>query len=116
MNDITQNDELNELNIEITRLDEHLKMLDIRYNRIEERLEQKLRECKACEYERLDKSVERLTEHHTELEVKIESLQQRTTSSENRWKLTFDFVYKAAWVIIVCYLLYKLNLNTIPLP
>lgn len=50
------------------------------------------------------------------LELRMQMVEKSAKSTESKWKTIFDFVYKTIWVIIVCWILFKLNLQTPPLP
>lgn len=51
-----------------------------------------------------------------QLETRLSNVEKSATNTEAKWKAIFDFVYKTIWVVVVCYLLYLLNLSTPPLP
>lgn len=64
------------------------------------------------EHEAIEKDIERLGM----IETKIAFLEQSTSTHENRWKVAIGYVIQTAWILVVCYLLYKLNLQTPPIP
>lgn len=51
-----------------------------------------------------------------DIEKRLGMIERSTTNSDNHKKMFLDFIYKTIWVIFVCYILYKLNLQTPPLP
>lgn len=50
------------------------------------------------------------------LETRIAIVEQVSNKSEHKWSMIFDFIYKSIWVIVVCYVLLKLNLNPPAIP
>jgi predicted nucleic acid-binding Zn-ribbon protein len=65
---------------------------------------------------RVDSSVEGARDEIKQMQMRLITVEKSATSSEHKWKSIFDFIYKAVWVILVCYLLFKLNLTPPPLP
>lgn len=51
-----------------------------------------------------------------DIEMRLMLVEKSAINSDNKWKLAFDFTYKTVWVVVVCYILLKLNLQSPPLP
>lgn len=64
----------------------------------------------------LTDEVQELYDNVKNLDTRIANMEKAKNVNDNRWSLVFDFIYKTFWVIFVCYLLYKLNLQAPPLP
>lgn len=67
----------------------------------------------------LEKSIEKLERETEDLEDDIEIIRKELgdasrwrVTSESRWKMFVEFLYKVAYAIIAAYLLYKLNFPT----
>lgn len=65
---------------------------------------------------RVDSTLGTLQNEMKQIELRLITVEKSATSSEAKWKMIFDFIYKSVWVILVCYLLYKLNLAPPALP
>ncbi len=50
------------------------------------------------------------------LETKVAKLEVHSDSWQNKMKQYGGLFVQGVWVVIICYVLYKLGLNTIPLP
>jgi len=115
------------------RVDERVKMLVDKQNNVEHRLEtictsQMELTTKVGILEtrnghevkqhvaKVDSSIDALEGELRQVELRLMAVEKTASSSEAKWKMILDFVYKAVWVILVCYLLYKLNLTPPPLP
>lgn len=117
------------------RIDERVKMLVEANANVEERLDDlretlsdfsqrvTLIEAKAGKTVSLSKQIHEIKEDNTQKERDISLILTRLTmlegsnkTNDNRWKMIFDFAMKTVWVIFVCYLLYKLNLQSPPIP
>lgn len=66
--------------------------------------------------ERFEGDVKEATEHLKEFDQRLYHVEKSSRTSENRWKNVYQFVRDTVWVLIVCYLLYKLNLQLPSLP
>ena len=64
----------------------------------------------------LDNEVKEAIKEIHAIDMRLHGVEQVATRTENKWQMVFDFVYKTVWVILVCYLLVKLNLQPPPLP
>ena len=64
----------------------------------------------------LDNEVKEAIKEMHAIDMRLHGVEQVATRTENKWQMVFDFVYKTVWVILVCYLLVKLNLQPPPLP
>lgn len=64
----------------------------------------------------LDNEVKEATKEIHAIDMRLHGVEQVATRTENKWQMVFDFVYKTVWVVLVCYLLFKLNLQPPPLP
>lgn len=64
------------------------------------------------DHEAIEKDIEKITQ----IETRIAFLEKSSNSQENRWKMVVGYVIQTAWILVVCYLLYKLNLQTPPIP
>ena len=64
----------------------------------------------------LDNEVKGVTKELHAIDMRLHGVEQVATRTENKWQMVFDFVYKTVWVVLVCYLLFKLNLQPPPLP
>jgi len=51
-----------------------------------------------------------------EIDQRLYHVEKSSHSNENRWKQIYHFVRDTVWVIIVCYLLYRLGLQPPPFP
>ena len=47
---------------------------------------------------------------------RLKNIENVNQNSQKRWKVVFDFTYKTIWTLFVCWLLYKTNLQSPPLP
>jgi hypothetical protein len=52
----------------------------------------------------------------SEIGTKLSHVERTATAVEDRWKKVFGFVFQALSTLLICYLLYKMNLSTPPLP
>ena len=66
--------------------------------------------------DRFETSVKEAEDTLKELDQRLYHVEKSSHTSENRWKNVYLFVRDTAWVLLVCYLLYKLNLNLPPIP
>lgn len=94
-----------------------LKTMDIRteMNLIRTEFREKIKE-EVVALEDEQESLETQIQKINEIETKIAMLENSSSNQENRWKVIIGYVIQTAWVIVVCYLLYKLNLQTPPIP
>lgn len=56
--------------------------------------------------------IEELKTKVHELELVISKLEMRSESMENKWSKVLDFTFKILFVIVSCYVVYKLNIPT----
>jgi chromosome segregation ATPase len=57
-----------------------------------------------------------MTDNTYDSEKRLTLLEKTDDNQENRWKVIIGYVLQTCWVLLVCYLLYKLNLQTPPIP
>ena len=50
------------------------------------------------------------------IQTRLEHIERANVAIDDRWKKVFNFVYQAVSTILICWLLYRLNLSTPPLP
>lgn len=51
-----------------------------------------------------------------ETQIKVNLLETTNTNQEHRWKAIFSFSVQLIWVIIASYILYKLGIQSPPVP
>ena len=107
------------------RLDERVKAINEQVQQLQLKIDSQATEGgtisgRVSVLENLDKKLEQQAK---EIDNKIMGIQKELsaatrwrTTSESRWKMIADFVYKAAYTILVAYLLYKLNFPSPSLP
>jgi len=65
---------------------------------------------------RFEDDIKEASDDLKEFDQRLYHVERSTSTSENRWKSVYQFIRDTIWVVIVCYLLYKLNLTPPPLP
>ena len=50
------------------------------------------------------------------IDKRLLHLEGKNLVAEDRWKKVFGFIYQSVTTLFICYLLYRLNLSTPPLP
>ena len=108
------------------RVDERVKMIVDKQTVMERRMEHftdlqnelttKVHVLQSLNTDSLKADVNIIEESLDDIKLRLAIVERLGNNTEHKWKLAFDFVYKTVWVVLVCYLLYKLNLQSPPLP
>ena len=115
-----------------SRIDERIKFLTQKLNDLEKEVDdtsrlQSISESKShieshklqgieATIPEIEENIQKLSEELEKLEYRIHSEESYNKMTQNRWKIAFDFTYKTIWVMFVCWLLYKSNLQSLSLP
>jgi len=65
---------------------------------------------------KLSSSLEEIEDEIVEIDIRLRGAEKTNSSFEKKWSYFLGFIRDTVWVIVVCYLLYKLNLQAPPLP
>ena len=68
------------------------------------------------EFDSIQTDLSEYYDSKSDLERRFAIIEKSDNQQENRWKIAIGYVIQTIWVVVVCYLLYKLNLQTPPIP
>jgi len=102
----------NQIDTKIEGLSIHHTDLVTKVGILESRNEKEFKE----QIARFEDSVKEAENTLKEIDQRLYHVEKSSHTSENRWKSVYTFIRDTAWVLLVCYLLYKLNLNLPPIP
>jgi hypothetical protein len=68
------------------------------------------------EMEKIEKEIEKVEEKIKTIDHETQILKMNSQSNMNIWKQIGDFAVKILWVVVACWLVWKLGLSTLPLP
>ncbi len=59
---------------------------------------------------------QKLADEVNTLKSKVEKLEEHKNSLSERFKMIFGYVWQGLFIVLICYILYRLGLNTPPIP
>lgn len=120
------NESINSVFDLLGRVDERVQMFTHHQRMMDEKLDNltasitdlkvKVQILESMNFSDLKDALSDMKDNFHQMELKMQLIENSSNSQENRWKTIAGFVVQLVWVVVAAFVLYKLGINSPPVP